>query len=114
MKYIQRYFEGSAEVENSYNKNKDIVLKVPNVSLIKRLLVSKGKAPWFFYKKTLSIAYPPQTKRSGNIVEDVKSQVELRSLNNEWQEESGGLFGLKEDNQSLDKNKTSDWYDRTK
>ena len=60
----------------------------------------------------MEIACLRQTKKSSNILEDLKFEVELRAQNNEWQEESGGLFGLKKDTVSLDENEILGWLDR--
>ena len=43
----------------------------------------------------MEITYPPKLKKSTNLQEEIKIKVEIRAQNNKWQEESGGLFGLK-------------------
>ena len=41
----------------------------------------------------MEIAFPPNTKRSGNVIIARKEEVELQKQNSEWQEQYG-LFGL--------------------
>ena len=81
---------------------------------MKRCLVVGGKDPCCILKRMMEIAFPPDTKRSGNVVIALKEEVELRKLNNEWQEDYEGLFGLLKNNSSVDGIKLKgNWFGRT-
>ena len=57
----------------------------------------------------MEISYPPHTKRTCNILEHLKFEVELRARN---KKESGGLFGFKKDIVSKDEKTIFGWLDR--
>ena len=63
-----------------------------------------GKDPWCFFKRIMDIAFPPNTKRSGNVLIALKDELELRRNNCKWQEDYEGLFGLLKYNSTEDKN----------
>ena len=98
MDYTQRHYAECADIKQSGDENQDVVLLIPNFSLMERFFVNGGKDPWFFYKKIKEMIYPPHTKKSFNIIEELIFEAETRKLNDEWQEESKGLFGLKKEN----------------
>jgi len=77
-----------------------------------QIFVIGGKDPWFFYKKIKETIYPPHTKKSINIIEELILEAEIRKQNDEWQEESKGLFGLKKENMPLDEDNILSWFDR--
>ena len=91
-------FSECADVKQSGDKNQDVVLLIPNCSLMERFFVSGGKDPLFFYKKIMETTYPSQTKKWNNIIEELILEAELTKQNDEWQEESKGLFVLKKEN----------------
>ena len=53
----------------------------------------------------MEINIPANTKKSGDAIQKLKEELELREFNCEWQEEFNGLFGLLKHNNSEDKNK---------
>ena len=61
----------------------------------------------------MEIASPPNTKKSGKVIQKLKKDLELRKLNCEWQEDFEGLFGLLKQNYLEDKNKNGNWVHRT-
>ena len=79
---------------------------------MERFFVNGGKDPWFFYKRIMETVYPPHTKKSSNLLEELSLEVETRKLNNEWQEESKGLFGLKKESMPLEEDNILSWFDR--
>ena len=90
MDYTQRHFAECADVKQSGEGNQDVVLLIPNFSLMERFFVNGGKDPWFFYKKIKETIYPPHTKKSKSIIEELILEAEIRKQNDEWQEESKG------------------------
>ena len=60
----------------------------------------------------METVYPPHTKKSSNLLEELSLEVETRKLNNEWQEESKGLFGLKKESMPLEEDNILSWFDR--
>ena len=82
MDYTQRHYAECADVKQSGDENQDIdvVLLIPNFSLMERFFANGEKDPWFFYKKIKETIYPPH---------------KIRKQNDEWQEESKRLFRLK-------------------
>ena len=78
MDYTQRYFAECADVKQTGDENQDVVLLIPNFSLMERFFVSGGKDPRFLYKKIMEIIYPPQTKKSNNIIEKLILEAEIR------------------------------------
>ena len=48
MDYSQRYQSAQDAVQQSFDKNEDEVLKIPNFSLMERLLVVGRKDPWLY------------------------------------------------------------------
>jgi len=112
MDYTQRYHAECADVKQTGDENQDVVLLIPNFSLMERFFVNGGKDPWFFYKRIMETVYPPHTKKSSNLLEELSLEVETRKLNNEWQEESKGLFGLKKESMPLEEDNILSWFDR--
>ena len=55
--------------------------------------------------------HPLHTKKSTNHVEELILEAETRKQNNEWQEQSMGLFGLKKENMPLDEDNILSWFD---
>ena len=94
MDYTQRHYAECADVKQGGDENKDVVLLIPNFSLMERFFVNGGKDPWLFYKSIMETIHPPHTKKSVNIMEELILEAETRRNNNEQQEQSLGLFGL--------------------
>ena len=46
----------------------------------------------------MGIVFPANTKKSKNVIKNLREELELRKLNCEWQEEVEGLFGLMKHN----------------
>ena len=112
MDYTQRHYAECADVKQGEDENKDVVLLIPNFSLMERFFVNGGKDPWLFYKSIMETIYPPHTKKSVNIMEELILEAETRRNNNEQQEQSLGLFGLKKENMPLDEDNVLSWFDR--
>ena len=47
MDYTQRHFAECADVKQGGDENQDVVLLIPNFSLMARFFVNGGKDPWF-------------------------------------------------------------------
>ena len=71
MDYTQRHYAECADVKQSGDENQDVVLLIPNFSLMERFFVKGGKGPWFFYKKIKETIYPPHMKKSFHIIEEL-------------------------------------------
>ena len=110
MDYTQRYHAECANVKQ--DGDKDVVLLIPNFSLMERFLVHGGKDPWMFYKNMMKTIYPPHTKKSLNVMEDLILETETKRHNTDQQEQSIGLFGLKKETMPLDEDNVLCWLDR--
>ena len=110
MDYTQRYHAECADVKQ--DGDKDVVLLIPNFSLMERFLVHGGKDPWIFYKNIMKTISPPHTKKSINVMEDLILEAETRRHNTDQQEQSIGLFGFKKGTMPLDEDNVLCWFDR--
>ena len=64
MDYTQRHYAECADVKQGGDENKDVVLLIPNFSLMERFFVNGGEKPWLFYKSIMETIYPPHTNKS--------------------------------------------------
>ena len=113
MDYTQRHFEECADVKQSGDKNQDMVLLIPNFSLMERFLVIGGNDPNTFYKNILKSVYPANRKQSVSPISLLKNEIESRKQLPEGKEDSGGLFGLFKETLTEDPNAIGNWFERT-
>ena len=76
MDYTQRHYAEYADVKQGGDENKDVVLLIPNFSLMERFLVHGGKDPWIFYKDIMKTIYPSHSKKSVNVMEELILEAE--------------------------------------
>ena len=110
MDYTQRHHADCADVKQ--DGDKDVVLLIPNFSLMERFLVHGGKDPWIFYKNIMKTIYPPHSKKSVNVMEELILEAEIRKHSSDQEEQVTGLFGLKKETMPLDEDNVLSWFDR--
>ena len=50
---------------------------------MERFLVNGGKDPWILYKNIMKTIYPPHSKKSVNVMEELILEAELRKQSND-------------------------------
>ena len=61
----------------------------------------------------MEIAFPLNTKKSGNVIQKQKEDLELLKLNCEWQEDVEGWFGFLKQISWKTRIKNGNWFLRT-
>ena len=110
MDYTQRHHADCADIKQ--DGDKDVVLLIPNFSLMERFLVNGGKDPWILYKNIMKTIYPPHSKKSVNVMEELILEAEIRKHSSDQEEQVTGLFGLKKETMPLDEDNVLSWFDR--